>query len=168
MIGNTFAPLIAVIGSSSPPPKALSDAYEVGQQLAVRGAIVLCGGLGGIMESVSRGVHEAGGTTVGILPGDDPMQANPFVDIPIATGIGSARNAIITRAAQAVIAISGAFGTLSEIGHALADGIPVVGLATWSLSQAGIESDSIQLATDPTDAVDTVLEKCAVSSGVGS
>lgn len=163
MIGNTFAPLIAVIGSSSPPPKALSDAYEVGQQLAVRGAIVLCGGLGGIMESVSRGVHEAGGTTVGILPGDDPMQANPFVDIPIATGIGSARNAIITRAAQAVIAISGAFGTLSEIGHALADGTAVVGLNTWSFSTMGQEDNTMIQATTPTEAVEMALkaaQKC--------
>ena len=158
MIRIKPAPLIAVIGSSSPPSKALLDAYEVGKELAIRGAIVLCGGLGGVMESVSRGVYEAGGTTVGILPGNDPTQANSFIDIPIATGMGSARNAIITRAAQAVIAISGAFGTLSEIGHALADGTTVVGLDTWTFSTMGREDTTLIRATTPKEAVEMALE----------
>jgi uncharacterized protein (TIGR00725 family) len=152
------APLIAVIGGNSPPPHALTLAYEVGRELALRGAIVLCGGLEGVMEAVSRGVHEAGGTTVGILPGDDPADANPFVDIPLATGLGYARNAIITKAARAVIAISGAFGTLSEIGYALADGTTVVGLDTWTFSTGGREDTSMVRATSPLEAVEKALE----------
>jgi uncharacterized protein (TIGR00725 family) len=110
------------------------------------------------MESVSRSVYEAGGTTVGILPGDDPTQANSFINIPIATGMGSARNAIITRAAQAVIAISGAFGTLSEIGHALPDGTTVVELDTWTFSTMGQEDTTLIRATTPKEAVERAIE----------
>ena len=152
------APLIAVIGSSSPPPEALTHAYQVGRELALRGAIVLCGGLEGVMEAVSRGVHEEGGTTVGILPGNDPAKANPYVDIPLATGLGYARNAVITRAASAVIAIAGAFGTLSEIGYALTDGTTIVGLDTWTFSIRGQEDASIVRAATPVEAVEKALE----------
>ena len=149
--------IIAVIGGSNPPPEASSQAYHVGRELAARGAIVLCGGLEGVMEAVCRGARDAGGTTVGILPGDDPADANPFVDIPIATGLGYARNAVITRAAQAVIAIDGSFGTLSEIGHALADGTTVVGLETWVFAVNGQESSDIVVATGPADAVEKAI-----------
>ena len=106
------------------------------------------------MEAACRGASQAGGTTVGILPGDDPASANAYVDIPVATGMGEARNVIIIKSVQAVIAIDGRFGTLSEIGHALCRGIPVIGLNTWSLSQDGKAVDSIILAQNPIDAVE--------------
>ena len=150
-------PIIAVIGGSDPPPEALTNAYQVGRELAERGAILICGGLTGVMEAVCKGASDAGGTTIGILPGDDPGVANPYVGIPIATGMGYARNAIITKAARAVIAIDGAFGTLSEIGHALADGTTVIGLGTWRFSADGQESSAIVEATDPVDAVQRAI-----------
>jgi hypothetical protein len=103
-------------------------AEEVGRRLAQAGAIVLCGGLTGVMEAVGKGVRAGGGLTIGILPGNDPAEANRFIDIPLATGMGEMRNALIVRAAGAVIAIGGSYGTLSEIALALRIGTPVVGL----------------------------------------
>ncbi len=149
--------IIAVIGSSTAGGSLADTAEEVGRELASRGAKVVCGGLGGVMEAVCRGAQSAGGTTIGILPGSDPTVANRYVDIPICTGIGYARNVIVVKTGDAVIAVGGAFGTLSEIGHALADGIPVVGLGTWTISQPGIPVDSIQVAADPADAVDRAV-----------
>ena len=149
--------IIAVIGSSTAGDSLADTAEEVGRELASRGAKVVCGGLGGVMEAVCRGAKSAGGTTIGVLPGSDPAVANQYVDIPICTGIGYARNVIVVKTGEAVIAIGGAFGTLSEIGHALADGIPVVGLGTWNVSQTGIPVDSIQVAADPADAVDRAM-----------
>ena len=118
---------------------------------------MVTGGLAGIMEAVCRGAKEAGGTTIGILPGSNPRDANPFVDITICTGIGYARNLAVVRSGRAVIAVSGAFGTLSEIAHALGDGIPVIGLSTWTLSRNGSVDASIQIASDPADAVDRAI-----------
>ena len=106
------------------------------------------------MEAACRGAKSEGGTTVGILPGSDPTDANPWVDIPVCTGLGYARNVIVVRSGRAVIAVGGAFGTLSEIGHALGEGIPVIGLRTWELDRDGVRDASIVVATDPTDAVD--------------
>ena len=121
-------PLIAVVGGSTCSAAEADLAEDVGRRLAVAGAMVVCGGLGGVMEAVSRGVREAGGLTVGVLPGADPHEANPFVDVPLATGMGEMRNALIVRAARAVIAIGGGHGTLSEVALALRIGTPVVGL----------------------------------------
>ena len=109
------------------------------------------------MEAACRGAKASGGTTIGILPGSDPSEANPYVDIVLCTGIGYARNVIVVRSGRAVIAIDGAFGTLSEIGHALGDDIPVIGLSTWDLSIHGQALDSIILASDPVDAVEKAL-----------
>ena len=148
---------ISVIGAGEPPAEAVPLAEEVGRELARRGAIVVTGGLAGIMEAASRGAREAGGTTIGILPGSDPRDANPYVDITICTGIGYARNLAVVRSGRAVIAVSGAFGTLSEIAHALGDGIPVIGLGTWSISRNGCVDPSIEVATDPADAVDRAI-----------
>ena len=117
--------IISVIGGGDPPPEARRLAYEVGRELARRGAMVACGGLGGVMEEVCRGAREEGGTTIGILPGSDASAANPYVTVPIATGMGYARNSIVVKVGAAVIAIDGAYGTLSEIGHALAEGSTV-------------------------------------------
>jgi uncharacterized protein (TIGR00725 family) len=105
----------------------------VGRLLAARGALVVCGGLGGVMEEACRGARAGGGTTIGILPGLSRSDANPFVDVAIPTGLGEARNALVVRAADAVIAIGGGYGTLSEIALALKAGKRVVGLGTWEI-----------------------------------
>ena len=149
--------IIAVIGAGNPTPEITSLAEEVGRELARRGATVVCGGLGGVMEAACRGAKSAGGTTIGILPGSDPRDANRWVDIPICTGLGHARNVIVVKSGRAVIAVGGAYGTLSEIGHALGDGIPVVGLSTWSISRNERDDESIIAADSPVDAVETAL-----------
>ena len=109
---------IAVIGAEHPSQEEARLAEEVGRELARRGAILICGGLGGVMEAACKGASSEGGVTIGILPGDNPKTANPYVQIPIVTGIGYARNIIVVRTARAVIAIDGSYGTLSEIAHA--------------------------------------------------
>ena len=110
------------------------------------------------MEAACMGAKSAGGTTIGILPGNDPAAANRWVDIRVCTGLGYARNVIVVKTGKAVISIGGAFGTLSEIGHALGDDIPVIGLSTWQLSRNGNIDPSIQVASDPADAVRQALE----------
>lgn len=145
---------VAVIGGSHCPPEVAQQAEEVGRELARRSAVVICGGLGGVMEAVCRGARSQGGITVGILPGNSRHDANPHVTIPLATGMGYARNVLVVKSADVVIAIDGEFGTLSEIAFALQWGIPVIGLDTWVLSRKGYVSDSIIVAKDPLDAVD--------------
>ncbi len=130
--------LIAVIGAASCTPEEAAVAETVGRVLAEGGATLVCGGRGGVMEAACRGARLAGGLTVGILPGDDPRAANPYVDIVIATGLGEARNVIVARAARAVVAIGGRYGTLSEIAFALKSGLPVIGVHTWQLTSAPI------------------------------
>jgi uncharacterized protein (TIGR00725 family) len=125
-------------------------AEEVGRLLARRGAVVVCGGLGGVMEAACRGAREEGGTAVGILPGFDRDAANPHVAVAIATGLGEARNALVVRAADALIAVGGAYGTLSEIALALKAGKPVIGLGTW-------EIEGVVRADGPESAVETAL-----------
>ncbi len=148
---------IAVIGGANPSLQEARLAEEVGRQLAIKGAILVCGGLGGVMEAACRGAQSEGGLTIGILPGDDRRAANPYVQIPIVTAIGYARNLAVVKSAQAVIAVGGSYGTLSEISHALQGGIPVIGLNTWSLSRNGQQDDSIILAQNPTEAVNKAL-----------
>ena len=148
---------IAVIGGSQPSLLEAKLAEEVGRQLARRGAILVCGGLSGVMEAACRGASSEGGITVGILPGDNRQAANPYVQIPIVTSIGYARNIAVVKSAQAVIAIGGSYGTLSEIAHALQSDIPVIGLNTWSLSINGQPDNSIILAQDAVEAVDKAL-----------
>lgn len=146
-------PLIAVVGGSTCSAAEADLAEDVGRRLAVAGAMVVCGGLGGVMEAVARGVRQAGGLTVGVLPGDDPHEANPFVDVPLATGMGEMRNALIVRAARAVIAIGGGHGTLSEVALALRIGTPVVGL------QDRFPGLDLPRVTDAAAAVAWVLER---------
>ncbi len=148
---------IAVIGGGQPSPQEADLAEAVGRELAMRGAILVCGGLGGVMEAACKGAQSEGGVTIGILPGDSRQAANPYVQIPIVTGIGYARNLAVVKSAQAVIAIGGSYGTLSEIGHALRSGIPVIGLNTWSLSRNGEQDNTIILAQNPTEAVNKAL-----------
>ncbi|MDA1218216.1 MAG: TIGR00725 family protein [Chloroflexi bacterium] len=152
--------IISVIGGSKAKPEQLALAEAVGRELAKRGVMVACGGLQGVMEAVCKGAKSAGGTTIGILPGRTSKEANSYVDIPIVTTMGFSRNVIVVNTGDAVIAIGGAFGTLSEIAYALADGVPVIALKTWPLTIKGdgdpIENGMIQ-ATDPVDAVEKAL-----------
>jgi uncharacterized protein (TIGR00725 family) len=111
----------------------LAAAERVGRELGSRGAVLVCGGLGGVMEAACRGAKEAGATTVGILPGTDRAAANEFVDVAIPTGLGEARNALVVRAADALVAVGGGYGTLSEIALALKAGKRVVGIGTWDV-----------------------------------
>ena len=120
--------LIAVVGGSAPSEETAALAEQVGRRIAERGAVLVCGGLGGVMEAAARGAKSAGGLTLGILPGYDPASANPYIDLPICTGMGHARNVIIAATAGALIALEGAYGTLSEIALGLKLGRRVVGL----------------------------------------
>jgi len=134
-------------------------AEEVGRRLAEEGAVLICGGMGGVMAAACRGAQSAGGLTIGVLPGFSPADANPYVDIPIVTGMGEARNVIIVRTASAVIAVGGEFGTLSEIAFALKLGRPVVGLGTWELAKAGRPAQAILKAETPEEAVRLALNQ---------
>ena len=150
--------IIAVIGGSDPAPQALEQAEAVGRELAERGHTVICGGLGGVMEAACRGAREAGGHTIGVLPGADTAAANVYVEFPIATNMGVARNAVIVLTAAAAIAIDGSYGTLSEIAIALNLGTPVVGLGTWRISaDDGVEDERILRAADPAQAVELAI-----------
>lgn len=139
---------IGVIGASRCSEQVAKISEQVGQEIARRGAILVCGGLAGVMEAAAKGAKSQGGTTIGILPGDDPKQANPYIDIPIVTGIGFARNIIVVKTSDVVIAVDGSYGTLSEIAYCLNLGVPLVGLSTWEVD------DSIVQAHDPREAVD--------------
>jgi uncharacterized protein (TIGR00725 family) len=121
-------PIVAVVGGSDCTSAEAALAEELGRRLAQRGAVVVCGGLTGVMEAVAKGVRATGGLTIGILPGNDRRDANAYIDVPLATGMGEMRNALIVRVAGAIVAIGGGTGTLSEIALALRIGTPVVGL----------------------------------------
>jgi len=149
--------IIAVIGNSSCSPQEAKLAESVGELLAQRGATIICGGLGGVMEATCRGAKSKGGLTVGILPGQESSAANSWVDIPVVTGIGEARNVAVVKSARAVIAVGGSYGTLSEIAYALKGNIPVIGLNTWSLSRDGQEDDSIVKVGSAEEAVDRAI-----------
>jgi len=149
---------VAVVGSGAAEREQLLQAEEVGRLLASRRAVVVCGGLGGVMEAVCRGAKSTGGTTVGILPGTDRGEANAWVDVAIPTGLGEARNALVVRAADVVIAIGGEFGTLSEIALALKTGKPVVGIETWELSRRGVPAGEIVRARDAAEAVERAFQ----------
>jgi uncharacterized protein (TIGR00725 family) len=149
--------IISVIGDSSCSLEEAKLAQSVGELLAQRNAIVVCGGMGGVMEAVCRGAKSKDGLTIGILPGQDASMANPWVDIPVVTGLGEARNVVVAKSAQAVIAIGGGYGTLSEISYALKNSIPVIGLNTWSLSRNGQHDDSITRVQSATEAVDKAI-----------
>ena len=149
--------VIAVVGASRCSKKIAQVAEDVGRELARRGVALVCGGLGGVMEAACRGAKMEGGTTIGILPGTNRHEANPYVDIPIVTGMGEARNIIVVRSAQAAIAVSGEYGTLSEIAYALKLGIPVIGLGTWQLAKEGQEVRDIVVAKTPKEAVEKAI-----------
>ncbi len=148
---------IAVIGGSDCTAEEARLAEEVGRELARKGAVLICGGLGGIMEAACKGASAEGGLTIGILPGGSRQAANQYVQIPVVTNLGEARNVIVVKSAEAVIAIGGGYGTLAELGHALRNGIPVVGLNTWSLSRKEQPDKAIVPALDPAEAVARAL-----------
>jgi uncharacterized protein (TIGR00725 family) len=141
---------VSVVGPGEAGPEVVVAAEAVGRELAARGAVVVCGGLGGAMEAACRGAKDAGGTTVGLLPGLDRRDANPYVDVAVLTGLGEARNALVVRTADALVAVGGGYGTLAEIGLALRTGKRVVGLWTW-------EIDGIEAVSSPEEAVEAVL-----------
>ena len=150
--------MVAVVGSSVATAEESALAFAVGAALAEAGATLVCGGLGGVMEAACRGAREKGGTTVGILPGSDRRAANPYVGVAIATGLGEARNAVVVGCADAVIAVGGEFGTLSEIALALCAGKPVIGLRTWELRRRGEAVEAVVEAADAASAVALALE----------
>ena len=142
--------IIGIIGGSTIDQTAYDTAYEVGRLIAENGALLICGGLSGAMEAACKGARDAEGTTIGILPGLRIEDANPYVDIPVATGLGHGRNLIIIDTASVLIAISGRYGTLSEIGFALQSGKPVYGLGTWDI-------DGVVSCRSPKEAVEKAL-----------
>jgi uncharacterized protein (TIGR00725 family) len=144
-------PVIAVIGGRRAEKSLLAEAEEAGRLIAGKRAVLLCGGLGGVMEAASKGAQSAGGLTVGILPQNDSKSANQYIDIPIATGLGIARNVIIARSADGLIAIGGEYGTLSEIAFALQMAKPVVGIRTWEIK-------GVICVDNASEAVDKVFE----------
>jgi hypothetical protein len=142
---------IAVIGGSRPGRQAADAAFEVGRLIARAGAVVVCGGLGGVMEAACRGAREEGGLAIGILPGASPADANPWVDVAVATGMGYTRNALVVMNADAVVAVDGEYGTLSEIAYGKIHGKKVVGLGTWDIK-------GVAAAATPEEAVRLALE----------
>ena len=150
----TGAPYIAVVGPGRADRPQLTEAEAVGRGLAEAGAVLVCGGLGGVMEAACRGAREAGGLTLGLLPGSDRAAANAWVSVAVPTGLGEARNALVVRASDAVIAVAGEYGTLSEIALALKAGKPVVGIGTWDL---GRDPDPIARAREGAEAVALAL-----------
>ena len=150
---------IAVIGKGSPDPEVDELAVEVGERLAVAGALVVCGGLTGVMEAVSRGAAARGGTVIGIVPSTSPNDANPHCTFVVATGVGHARNLAVVSSGDAVIAIGGEWGTLSEIAFARALGRTVVALGSWKVSGSGAMEGGpgIEVASVPAQAVDLAL-----------
>lgn len=155
---------VSVIGGYDVDEGVLVAAEEVGRRLAEQGAIVVTGGRTGVSEAAAKGAFEAGGTTMGILPGRDRSEANPYLTVAVATGIGLTRNALVAMNGDAVIALDGAFGTLSELAHALLDGTPVIGIGTWELHRPGDVQHgadapvvNVRTAAEAVDAVFAVL-----------
>ncbi|HWC15008.1 MAG TPA: TIGR00725 family protein [Actinomycetota bacterium] len=145
---------IAVVGGHHVDDATVRRAEEVGRAIAEAGAVLVCGGRGGVMEAACRGARSAGGTTLGILPGESREDANDHIDVAVATGLGEMRNMVVVHSADVVIALAGEYGTLSEIAFALRVGTPVVGIDTWELARRGQGvSDGIVRVDDPRAAV---------------
>ncbi|HSJ17176.1 MAG TPA: TIGR00725 family protein [Solirubrobacterales bacterium] len=152
-------PQVAVSGGGvDPPGDVLDTAAEVGERLAESGIAVVCGALGGVMEAAARGAAEAGGDVIGIVPSADPADANPYCTHVVASGVGHARNLAVVASGDAVIAIGGEWGTLSEIAFARELGRPVIALRTWTVRGTGPMEDApgIVPAASPAEAVDAV------------
>jgi uncharacterized protein (TIGR00725 family) len=142
---------IGVIGGARPEAKYRKLAQEVGRLIAEKGAILVCGGLSGVMEAAARGVRQAGGFSLGILPGNSPLDANPYIDMAVATGMGFSRNHLVVMNSDVLIAIDGEFGTLSEIAYARVYGKKILGLGTWDI-------EGVTQVETPAEAVDLALQ----------
>lgn len=151
--------MISVIGGEACGPEALVIAEAVGREIARRGATLVCGGRGGVMEAACRGAREEGGHTIGIMPGrgyeDSPP--NAYVEFPVFSGIGYARNIMVVLSGDAIVAIDGSYGTLSEISYALIHQVPIVGLDTWDFNYRGFDGDAIVRESDPVVAVEKAI-----------
>jgi uncharacterized protein (TIGR00725 family) len=158
-------PYVAVIGASNATEWELAAAERVGRLLADAGCVLVCGGLGGVMDVAARGSAAGGGVSIGILPGDDRVDASRHLTVAIASGFGEARNAIVARSADAVVAVGGEFGTLSEIALALKMGKPVIGLGTWELGRDDLATDPIVRAETPEEAVEQLRRFLPQMSG---
>jgi len=145
--------IIAVIGGSEPDEKSLKIAEEVGSLIAQKGAVLITGGMGGVMNAASRGAKRANGLVIGILPTDNKAHANPYIDIPIVTGMSEARNIIIARTCDCAVAINGKYGTLSEIAYCLMFNVPVIGINTWDIGAP------IKKASSAAQAVKIIFEE---------
>ena len=150
---------IAIAGPGEAAPWELEAAEEAGAAVAEAGCGIVCGGLGGVMEAACRGARSRGGTTVGLLPGLERGEANGWVQVAVPTGLGEARNVLVVRAADAIVAIGGAWGTLSEIALGLRAGRPVVGLGTWELARGGEAVEGIAAMNSPSEAVAEALAR---------
>ena len=149
---------IAVVGSGRASDVDIEEAEAVGRVIAKADAVLVCGGLGGVMEAACRGAKSVGGLTVGLLPGTDRHDANAFVDVAVPTGLGEARNALVVRASDALVAVGGEYGTLSEIALALQADTPVVGLRTWEMMRPGVLADGVVRADEPAEAVSIAIQ----------
>lgn len=158
---------IAVIGERQTSSPLAEVAETIGREIARRGGVLICGGMGGVMEAASRGAADAGGVVVGIIPTDAAEDANPFVTIPLPTGLGEGRNILVVRGAEAVIAIGGGYGTLSELGHALKIGVPIIGVETWEVSRIGLPPAPIRRTRDPREAVTWAWQAAMARRGKG-
>lgn len=138
--------LVGVIGASECSRKIAEIAVEIGRGIAEKGDILICGGLGGVMLAACKGAKQGGGLTVGVLPGNEKTSANPYVDIPIVSGFGYARNLIIVQSSDGIIAIAGSYGTLSEIAFASKIGVPLVGVFTWEIDAPIIRAETAHKA----------------------
>jgi uncharacterized protein (TIGR00725 family) len=151
--------MISVIGGEACGPEALTIAEAVGREIARRGATLVCGGRGGVMEAACRGARAAGGHTIGIMPGRDPVESPPnsYVEFPVFSGLGFARNIMVVLSGEAVIAIDGSYGTLSEISYALIHKVPLIGIDTWDFDYHGFDDGGIVRESDPTKAVEKAI-----------
>jgi uncharacterized protein (TIGR00725 family) len=145
--------LVAVCGESDPQTSLADLAFELGRGIAQRDAVLICGGLTGVMEHAARGAQAAGGLTIGLLPSENPDDANAYIEIAIATGLGHARNAILARTADGVVALGGGRGTLSEIALALRNRRPTIGIKTWRFDRDGRTEPELPVATSVTEAL---------------
>ena len=152
---------MAVCGESDPQTSLAGLAFELGRGIAQRNAVLLCGGLTGVMEHAARGARAAGGLTIGLLPGEDPQDANEYIDVAIATGLGHARNAILARTADGVVALGGGLGTLSEIALALRNRRPTIGIKTWRFDRQDRTEPELPVAENPTAALDWLFAQMA-------
>jgi uncharacterized protein (TIGR00725 family) len=151
--------LVAVCGESDPQTSLANLAFELGRGIAERDAVLICGGLTGVMEHAARGARSAGGLTIGLLPGEDPTEANEYIDVAIASGLGHARNAILARTADGVVALGGGLGTLSEIALALRNGRPTVGIQTWRFDRDRRTEPDLPTAANPHDALEWLFAR---------